>query len=68
MNKNAKIAIITILFCIICLLIGSCSGKIIPFILGEDGKCDYCGEKAGIEKGTKEWCAECFIEQGEKFY
>ncbi len=61
MNKNAKILIISALFILICLCLSMCSGNIASLISGEDGKCDYCGEKAGISHDSKEFCSSCFI-------
>ena len=61
MNKNAKYTILAILFCLMCLLLSTCSDDIAKVISGEDGKCDYCGKEAGIGQGTKEYCGECFM-------
>ncbi len=60
MNKNGKIIVASLLFIAICLCFSLCSDNIASLISGEDGKCDYCGKKAGIGQGTKEYCGPCF--------
>ncbi len=64
MNKNAKIVVIALLFCALCLCLSMCSedigSGIASTISGEDGLCDYCGKKSGISQNTKEYCASCF--------
>ncbi len=68
MNRNAKI--IGMFFCIMIVLIilGLCAEPIFNFIFGIDGKCDFCGDKVGIQKGTTEYCHECFMKSGETWY
>ncbi len=68
MNKRAKVVIFLLLFCVICLFLSVCSDDIASVISGEDGKCDYCGEEAPIEKGTKEYCSPCFHKYDGKFW
>ena len=60
MFKNTKIVIFSFIFIAICLLFSMCADDIADTISGEDGKCDYCGAKAGIGQDTKEYCGPCF--------
>ncbi len=64
MDRNAKIVIFALIFIVLCLCLTMCSGQIgegvANLISGEDGKCDYCGAKASVEEGTKEYCSPCF--------
>lgn len=67
MAKNAKIAIFSLIFIFICLLLLYFMDDVVGGVLN-DGKCDYCSNSSVLKSDGTEYCRDCFSKYDGNFW